>query len=294
MQKQILETSQEEYLNRNNTWTNYNDIYREDWLKQLQEQNKISYKDKLVNKTIPWFILTPATIQIVFSMTKYLQQPPEVRFLAVEVFDRFMTRHYLQLHSCIWNKSDIVDKEKQRQWDRVKERVRNQFVLRVMSCVQLASKLVNNSKGITCDKAVKFLTKIGNNFTIRSVVLSERRVFQTLDFKVLNLDILYNICVSVLDVCYIQHGEIYIKLFHKITGRWDRTPTERYEYLAVECDGIFLMCAVIASAGQLLQLETATIAFKLHQETQLPASDIHDFSVIITETILCKSADTAN
>jgi len=41
------------------------------------------------------------------------------------------------------------------------------------------------------------------------------------------LDSLYSISIKVLDVAYIRHHEIYLKLFHMITGRWERTPRER-------------------------------------------------------------------
>ena len=67
----------------------FTDIYHKEWWKLLQQHNKKSFKDRLLNKTIPWFILTPLAVQIVFSISKYLQQPSEVRFLAVEIFDRW-------------------------------------------------------------------------------------------------------------------------------------------------------------------------------------------------------------
>jgi len=43
----------------------------------------------------------------------------------------------------------------------------------------------------------------------------------------IDLDTLYSTSIKVLDVAYIQHHEIYLKLFHTITGRWERTPSER-------------------------------------------------------------------
>ena len=43
----------------------------------------------------------------------------------------------------------------------------------------------------------------------------------------IDLDSLYSVSIKVLDVAYIRHHEIYLKLFHMITGRWERTPRER-------------------------------------------------------------------
>ena len=43
----------------------------------------------------------------------------------------------------------------------------------------------------------------------------------------IDLDSLYSVSIKVLDVAYIRHHEIYLKLFHMITDRWERTPRER-------------------------------------------------------------------
>jgi hypothetical protein len=63
--------------------------------------------------------------------------------------NRFLTCQYIQLHDYIWNKPGGSNGNKQRQWDRVVERVKHQLILRAMSCMQIASKLVDTSK-VSC------------------------------------------------------------------------------------------------------------------------------------------------
>lgn len=60
--------------------------------------------------------------------------------------NRFLTCQYLQLHTYVWNKPGANSDSSQHQWDRVVDRVKHQLILRAMSCMQLASKLVNTSE----------------------------------------------------------------------------------------------------------------------------------------------------
>jgi hypothetical protein len=62
------------------------------------------------------------------------------------IHNRFLTCQYQQLHSYIWNKPGEDSEHLNRQWDRVVNRIKQQLILRAMSCMQLASKLVNTSK----------------------------------------------------------------------------------------------------------------------------------------------------
>jgi hypothetical protein len=62
------------------------------------------------------------------------------------ILNRFQTYHYLQLHNYTWSKPGADSEYLRRQWDRIIKRVKHQLILRAMSCMQLASKLVNTSK----------------------------------------------------------------------------------------------------------------------------------------------------
>jgi hypothetical protein len=68
-----------------------------------------------------------------------------------------MTCQYLQLHTYIWNKPGAKRESLQRQWNRVVDRVKHQLILRAMSCMQLASKLVNTSKVSCIHRVLKLL-----------------------------------------------------------------------------------------------------------------------------------------
>jgi hypothetical protein len=62
------------------------------------------------------------------------------------ISNRFFTCQYQQLHSYVWNKPGMESEYLLRQWDRVVNRIKEQLILRAMSCMQLASKFVETSK----------------------------------------------------------------------------------------------------------------------------------------------------
>jgi len=54
----------------------------------------------------------------------------------------------------------------------------------------------------------------------------------------------------------------------------------------VECDSVYLACAVIACAAYLSEANRNDITVKLQQETGIPLKDLECLSSIITELIL--------
>lgn len=55
---------------------------------------------------------------------------------------RFMIQHVQDLHEHVTNSSHI--KTRGKDWEEIKKRVTNQVVLRVVSCIQIASKLTSH------------------------------------------------------------------------------------------------------------------------------------------------------
>lgn len=62
---------------------------------------------------------------------------------AFEIFNRFMSKHVCGLYELIRSNSET---NQQKNWKEVENRVKTQLPLRVMSCVQLASKLTSHYK----------------------------------------------------------------------------------------------------------------------------------------------------
>ena len=76
-------------------------------------------------------------------MCQQLNLSAGARYLAVEIFDKFMVAHVSSLYRQI---RELSLKDQQKGWRDVEERISRQLPLRAVSCVQIASKLTSHSK----------------------------------------------------------------------------------------------------------------------------------------------------
>lgn len=54
----------------------------------------------------------------------------------------------------------------------------------------------------------------------------------------------------------------------------------------MECDNIYLACAVIVCAADISEANSKNVIIKLHQRTGIPLNDLQGLSSIITELIV--------
>lgn len=71
-----------------------------------------------------------------------LKQPPEVKYLAVDIFDRFLILHFFQTV----DKATKGGNRNTPEWDNIVDRIFSQALLRILSVIQLAAKYSCNSK----------------------------------------------------------------------------------------------------------------------------------------------------
>ena len=92
-----------------------------------------------------------------------------------------MTQHLIELKEVVKNSSS---QEKQLDWKAVENRVVDQVILRAMTCVQIASKLVSHYK--VCDNVFLFIYKVNTGKSVKVFCYSSRNdVF----WQFLDLDI---------------------------------------------------------------------------------------------------------
>nr|CAD7437644.1 unnamed protein product [Timema bartmani] len=94
----------------------------------------------------------------------------------------------------------------------------------------------------------EFLKKMKQPFSLHSIMKSERRVLKTIKFKLgvsvltyvehlllllaqhnskVDLEVMYTTIIQVVDITYLLHEEIYLLLFNKMTGRWEKSAEEK-------------------------------------------------------------------
>lgn len=263
----------------------------EDGLKTLADKNQ-----ELINKTTDDdnYFKDGKSVELIFNITKKLDLPLEVRFLAVELFDKFMLKHVNELYEIVVSSSS---KEKQLDWSSVEARIIDQVPLRAVTCIQLASKLVSHYKALTPSKVKRFLLSCGLQYSIASVVKSEQRVLRTLDFRLvssspltyieillevlrrncrdLQVNILHDVSITLLDVTYLQKIYIYQLLAASSDTEFDLKSTN---------DHLFLAASIIIAAGYLIDAESND---KLMEQVSL-ITCIEEADLIVLATVLVK------
>lgn len=233
-----------------------------DWMKHLLMLNKKVEEEKLAME--PGIAVPTPVVELIFHTCAFFEQPDEVRCLSVELFDRFVRLHFNYLLNKVWSGSRISSHEK---WASVEKTLSTQTSLRILSCIQIASKFIFQPKIITGKEVRKFLEAEGKSFTLASIKASEMRVWKTLDFRAYFPTVLTNVevlleqiksslntnltdieerVVLFTDVVYLHHQEIFCKLYYMTTGRWDPTPNEKREFVRTECSLMYRAAAVVA------------------------------------------------
>ncbi|XP_015754998.1 PREDICTED: cyclin N-terminal domain-containing protein 1-like [Acropora digitifera] len=244
------------------------------------------------------------TAAYVFLLCEDMGLPSQTRFLAIEIFDRFMSKHVCGLYELIRSNSET---NQQKNWKEVENRVKTQLPLRVMSCVQLASKLTSHYKVVTASKGQRFLNSIGHCYSLGSIVKSELRILTELDYHILvttpltfletvleilghndsrsQVKLLHEASVKLLDIVYLKFEEIYSKLCMAATG--ENCISDRQKLSVLANDLMLLAVSIIGAASYIVNQATSDMVVEqLGRITQIPVDDILDFATIIIEHTL--------
>lgn len=78
-----------------------------------------------------------------FKIAEYLELEPNVRYMAIQLYDRFMYKHFWEIY-----KTEIANDPSEALWFKVCKRISNQTKLNLMSCFQLACKMDSHSNAL--------------------------------------------------------------------------------------------------------------------------------------------------
>ncbi|XP_064492584.1 cyclin N-terminal domain-containing protein 1 isoform X2 [Pseudopipra pipra] len=123
-------------------------------------------------------------VEFIFLLSEKWRLDQSTRYQAVELLERFMIKQVEQL----WESSSgSVKGGAQGQgssWTSVRDQIVNTFVLRLVSCIQLVSKLSLHYSRVTSDTALKFLQSLKYSYTKQELLESELAVLNTLHFQI--------------------------------------------------------------------------------------------------------------
>ncbi|XP_027564357.1 cyclin N-terminal domain-containing protein 1 isoform X2 [Neopelma chrysocephalum] len=248
-------------------------------------------------------------VEFIFLLSEKWRLDQSTRYQAVELLERFMIKQVEQL----WESSSgSVKGGAQGQgssWSSVRDQIVNTFVLRLVSCIQLASKLSLHYSRVTSDTALKFLQSLKYSYTKQELLESELAVLNTLRFHInvstplayveLLLEVLghngcllpakplHHMCVQLLDFCYLSRETIYDTLL-KITIE-NSTPSKLQvaKFLTVKEDFMLLAVGIINTGMFILSPgHWEQVLEHLNCITGITPQSIQEFSYAVLRRIL--------
>lgn len=126
-------------------------------------------------------------VSIIFDTCKHFKLNHYVRYLAVELFDRFYWKHILDCFQTIFCVEDDDDETIIRNWNASKLRLIKQLELRTVTCITLALKYYCSDiaeSRVIGNKCTKFLDAVGYHVSLPIFRKSEIRVLQTIEYNI--------------------------------------------------------------------------------------------------------------
>ncbi|XP_065054480.1 cyclin N-terminal domain-containing protein 1-like isoform X2 [Rhopilema esculentum] len=247
------------------------------------------------------FFKEGSPVEFILRLCQQLRFPPVTRFVAVELFDRFMGKHISELYETVRNSSG---KDRRTDWNNVEQRVKEQLPLRAVTCIQVSSKLASHYKALSPSKAKRILASLGYHYTTASVIKSEIRLLKTLEFRI-SVPTPLVFLETLLEVLGLNDANIKVKLIHEVALKLlDTFYLKRRQMLEKLCkltvnevnghdvsvlgaDYLLLATSIILSAADILNTDcSGVVANQLFNITKIPEKDIADFSKIITREAL--------
>ncbi|KAJ1525421.1 hypothetical protein ONE63_010235 [Megalurothrips usitatus] len=277
-----------------------------DFLSVLHQFNCERLIERKVPGTLPFQVLTSKVVDFVFHICSRMNLPTEVKYVALEIFDRFCVHHFTDLweHTC---EVSCDEYQQMKVWKRITSRSQKQALLRAISSIQIASKFVLQSNCLTVKDVQEYLNKWGHAYNLHSIHLSEIRVFSTIGCKVplysmfdftrtfleglqywSDVDELYPTCEKVLEVAFLQRDEIYLRFFWMGTSRWHHSRQERLQFAEIEVNNLFFGASIVVCSVYIHQLEGLgpnEASRILSELSHISSSDITALAVVIAQLI---------
>lgn len=278
-----------------------------DWLCTLITENLARISDTDEWKKV---FLNELSTQFIFTVCVRLRLPQEVKYSAALIFDSFMLEHVEQLYSLTYN-TQWSERKKYHEWERVEITVSRQITLRILSAIQIASKLHSYHDSLSRKAVQLCLKSIGYAYTEESVMRSEIRLLTTLNWKTqyhctpvvyaetllkllagkwdkdFDADRYWQYVLLVLDCVFLYWNQIYTRMLSNVLDL-SGEKIHRERFCRVEADWLLLGAGIVATAAGCVDgMEVADeVIVELQTICGTPVADITDMCVAIMECVM--------
>ncbi|XP_041282269.1 cyclin N-terminal domain-containing protein 1 isoform X5 [Onychostruthus taczanowskii] len=207
----------------------------EQYLSELPEQAGLFKETRIVGE------------EFIFLLSEKWHLDQSTRYQAVELLERFMIKQVEQM--CDGRGSTKGREQGQRSsWSSVRDHITNTFVLRLVSCVQLASKLsLHYSELLESELAV--LNTLHFHINVSTPLAYVELLLEVLGYNgcLLPAKPLHQLCVQLLDFCYLTRETIYDTLLKTAIENSTPSKLQIAKFLTVKEDFMLLAVGVIST-----------------------------------------------
>lgn len=242
-------------------------------------------------------------VEFIFMVCVKLQLPCEVKYIAIELFAKFMQSHVKEIYDHVHNPS----KDKSYSWSTVEGRVKSQVILRALSCVQISNKLTSHYSTISPQKLQELLMHCGYRYTFNSLAQSEMRILKTLNYQLptttpLNyIEVLletlasshsisfihevYENCIKILNFYYLDQENILAKAVK--SDSYDSSNDEKKN--AIRSDYALIGSSIIGAATFVVDYKSSdSILREVSELSLISASDLTELATLMIQEILAE------
>ncbi|XP_071577123.1 cyclin N-terminal domain-containing protein 1 isoform X2 [Temnothorax nylanderi] len=243
-----------------------------DWVEHLQQTMKKQEQEQIANATDFDMPFVASTVKAAFNIAEYLELEPNVKYMAIQLYDRFMCKHFWEIY-----KTEIANNLSEASWFKVCDENSNQTKLTLMSCFQLACKMDSHSSALGISQILNILHLIDkeSEYTPMMISSSEIKVIKTVEFKMPLYTPLHcieillaatglgetpnmvNVSTDLLDLAYLKHDRLYSQ-FHLYYTHKDVLNAEHVtrKLISLKSNILFLSAAIVYCATFFLCLDT--------------------------------------
>uniref|UniRef100_A0A8C9PS27 Cyclin N-terminal domain containing 1 n=2 Tax=Marmotini TaxID=337730 RepID=A0A8C9PS27_SPEDA len=248
-------------------------------------------------------------VEFIFLLSEQWCLEKSVSYQAVEILERFMVKQAENICRQATIQLRGNEKTESQNWRALKEQLFNKFILRLVSCVQLASKLSFHYKIISNITVLNFLQALGYLYTKEELLESELDVLKSLNFQInlptplayveMLLEVLgYNgclvpatqlhaTCLTLLDLVYLLHEPIYESLLRASIENSTPSQLQGEKFISVKEDFMLLAVGIIAASAFIQNHECwSQVVEHLQSITGIASESIAEFSyAILTHSV---------
>ncbi|XP_009553672.2 cyclin N-terminal domain-containing protein 1 [Cuculus canorus] len=254
-------------------------------------------------------------VEFVFLLAEKWHLDHSARYQAVELLERFMIKRVEQI--CQSSSENIKSREQGQGSSRssLKDQLYDTLVLRLVSCIQLASKLSLHYNIVNNNTAVKFLQSLKYSYTKQELLESELAVLETLQFQInvstplvyveLLLEVLghngcllpakplHQMCMELLDFSYLMRDTIYDTLLKISIENSTPSKLQVAKFLTVKEDFMLLAVGIISTSVFILNPELwKQVVEHLDCVTGITSQSILEFSYAVLKHIIGSTTPT--